>query len=103
MQIQTLVGRDGSIAEGIELGDITHAIDYDVPLSAEALAQRRDRVDSYGRTGPLTMYIFSDDSGAIPSEVEANDHLQALGDRLQALALTNFDIDSAVSARGAEE
>ena len=98
-----LVGTDGGISEGIELGDITHVLHYDVPLSAEALEQRCDRVDCYGRTGPLTMYIFLDDSGAIPSEVEANDRLQALGDRLQALALTNFDFDSAISEGGAEE
>jgi superfamily II DNA/RNA helicase len=73
-----LVGTDGGISEGIELGDIPHVVHYDLPLSAEAVEQRRGRVDRYGRTGPLTMYVFLDDSGAIPSEVEASDRLNAL-------------------------
>lgn len=94
-----LVGTDGGISEGIELGDVPHVVHYDLPLSAEAVEQRRGRVDRYGRTGPLTMYVFLDDSGAIPSEVEASDRLNALRSAVEnASALTeHVDADGSVS------
>jgi hypothetical protein len=100
-----LVGTDGGISEGIELGDVPHVVHYDLPLSAEAVEQRRGRVDRYGRTGPLTMYVFLDDSGAIPSEVEASDRLDALRlavERASTLA-DHVDTDDAISQRGGAE
>lgn len=70
-----LVGSDGGISEGIELGDVTHVIHYDVPTNPMTMEQRRGRVDRYGRTSPCTMYLFRDDSGAITFESEVIDRL----------------------------
>jgi hypothetical protein len=100
-----LVGTDGGISEGIELGDVTHVVHYDLPLSAEAVEQRFGRLDPYGRTGPLTMYTFLDDSGAIPSEVERSDRLNTLRSEVEKiLALTDhLEIDGAISKREVAE
>jgi hypothetical protein len=47
-----LVGTDGGISEGIELGDVTNVIHYDLPLSAEAVEQRFGRLDPYDEPVP---------------------------------------------------
>jgi ERCC4-related helicase len=70
-----LVGTDAGISEGIQLPDVTHVIHYDVPTNPMAMEQRRGRVDRYGRTAPCTMYVFRDDSKAIPFESEVIDRL----------------------------
>jgi superfamily II DNA or RNA helicase len=73
-----LVGTDGGISEGIELRDVAHMIHYDVPTNPMTMEQRRVRVDRYGRTAPCTMYLFRDDSRAIPFESEVVDRLAVI-------------------------
>ena len=73
-----LVGTDGGISEGIELRDVNHMIHYDVPTNPMTMEQRRGRVDRYGRTAACTMYVFRDDSGAIPFEVKAVDRIAVI-------------------------
>jgi ERCC4-related helicase len=72
-----LVATDGG-SEGIELRDVTHVIHYDVPRTPMIMERRQGRVDRYGQTTPCTMYVFRDNSGAIPFESEMIDRLAAV-------------------------
>jgi superfamily II DNA or RNA helicase len=55
-------------SEGLSLNFVEAAIHYDLPLSPAAFAQREGRYHRYGRSQSCTVYLFEDETGALPLE-----------------------------------
>lgn len=53
-------------ATGCALSYVDAVIHFDLPFSAEGVAQREGRYHRIGRTTPCTVYILLDESGALP-------------------------------------
>jgi superfamily II DNA or RNA helicase len=76
-----ILGTDGGLSEGIAMPQITHVIHYDLPSQSLVFERRRGRFDRFGRTKPLTMYVFRDESKAVPSESRLIDMIAANQDK----------------------
>ena len=73
-----LIGTDAALSEGIELGQVTDAIYYDLPANPMAPEQRRGRFDRYGRKTPCTVYLLRDESGVNSLETELMDSFTSI-------------------------
>ena len=55
-------------SESLSLNFVGAAIHYDLPLSPAAFAQREGRYHRFGRGRSCTVYVFEDETGALPLE-----------------------------------
>jgi len=70
-----IIGTDAALGEGFTMPQVTHVIHYDLPSNPRVLEKRLGRFDLFGRDTDLMMYVFRDESNAMPLESKLVDLL----------------------------
>ena len=78
-------------ARGIDVSGVSHVINYDVPLTAEAYTHRLGRTGRAERSGEAVTFVTADDDKAVRT-IE-----QALG-RLERVTLDSFSYEEAAAS-----
>ncbi len=78
-------------ARGIDVSGVSHVINYDVPMTAEAYTHRLGRTGRAERSGEALTFVTADDDKAVRT-IE-----QALG-RLERVTLDSFSYDEAAAS-----
>ena len=92
---QILVATDIA-ARGIDVSQVSHVINYDVPSTPEAYVHRIGRTGRAARTGDAYTMVANDDRSMIRS-IE-----RLLGNSIERRTLDNFDYKKAAPARSAQ-
>ena len=82
-------------ARGIDVSGVSHVINYDVPLTAEAYTHRLGRTGRAERSGEAVTFVTADDDKAVRT-IE-----RALG-RLERVTLDSFHYEAASAGRPQE-
>ena len=92
---QILVATDIA-ARGIDVSQVSHVVNYDVPSTPEAYVHRIGRTGRAARTGDASTMVANDDKSMIRS-IE-----RLLGNTIERRTMDNFDYKKAAPARSAQ-